>query len=187
MSAPTPGAVRRLRSAAFAVSAVGLAVGAHVTAGGALPALPLVVGLVALVEASATAMARRRRGTAGTAAGLVVAQALLHFAFAADSPHAGHGHMAHGGQFGGANAPTMLAAHALAAVVLGFLLSHGDRMAEWAVGLLVPIAVVAPFRPRASVRVLLVAPVTAALGRWVVGLHDVGRRGPPRAPAAVRA
>ncbi|WP_214405984.1 hypothetical protein [Pseudonocardia lacus] len=187
------GAVRRLRSVAFAVAAVGLAVGAHVTAGGSPPALPLVVGLAALVEAGATTMARRRRGTATTAAGLAAAQALLHVVFSAVEPaHAGYAdhaqHMAHGGHLVGAPTPAMFAAHGLAAVVLGFLLSHGDRMAGWALRLLVPVAAIAPFRPRVgSAAPPVVAVATAGLARWVVGLHDVSRRGPPRASAVARA
>jgi hypothetical protein len=181
VSAPT-GAVPRLRSAAFALAAVGLAVGAHVTAGGMLPAVPLAVGLVALVEAAATAWARNRRGAVTTAAALVVAQALLHVVLSAAEPsHAGHAH------HGSATTPGMLAAHGLAAVVLGFLLSHGDRMAGWAVGLLVPIVVVAPFRPRVGVRVLPATPAGTAAVRSAISLHDLSRRGPPRVPVAVGA
>jgi hypothetical protein len=180
---PTPGGVPRLRSAAFAAAAVGLAVGAHVTAGGGPPVVPLVVGLVALVEAVATAFARRRRGAVATGAALAGSQALLHVVLAAAEPsHAGHaGHAA------GVLTPAMLTAHALAAMVLGGLLSHGELVLGWALGLLVPIAAVVPFRPPAPTAVAVVVPVVHAARRWAVTLHDLSRRGPPAGSAAVRA
>jgi hypothetical protein len=174
-----------LRSGAFAVAAVGLAVGAHVSAGGALPAAPLIVGLAALIEAVVSTTGRRRRGPTAVAAGLLVTQALLHVVFAAtESSHAGHA--AHSEHLAGAASPAMLTAHALAAVVLGSSLSHGERLVEWAVGLLLPIVVIAPFRRPAATEVPQVPPVAAAPGRWVVGRHDRSRRGPPAGSCAVR-
>ena len=178
MTAPAPDPARRLRSTGFAAAAVGLAVGAHTTAGGAVPVLPLLVLLGTLVEASATAFARRRRGAAATGAALITTQAALHAAFLATEP----GHGAHA-----ALGPSMLLAHGLAALVLGWLLSHGETVLVRALARLLPVLAVVPFRPATVIHVLVRTPAGPQWRRPAVSLHDLSRRGPPGRHAAPRA
>jgi hypothetical protein len=88
---PTASDARSVRSGAFAVSAVSLSLGAHVTAGGDVPVVPLLLLLVALVDAASSTFARRPRGPIATAVALLAAQVVLHGAFMFAAPaHAAH-------------------------------------------------------------------------------------------------
>jgi hypothetical protein len=191
VTVPTSEGARRLRSAGFAAAAVGLAVGAHAGAGGALPALPLLIGLAALVGAGASASARRRRGPVTTGAALLATQVALHVVLSAAGPSHHGGHAAHADHAGWAAhlapSPGMLGAHALAALVLGWVLSHGEAAAGRAVALLVPVVAGPPPMPRPAARVHLRTWVAARRPRPAVTLHDLSRRGPPVAHTAARA
>jgi hypothetical protein len=165
---------------AFAASAVALGLGAHATAGGELPPLPLLVPLVVLVEAMSSTFARRPRGPLATAAALLASQLGLHAAFAFAAPtHAVHvGHV-----------PTleMLLAHGVAALVLAATLSRGEELISHAAGLLLPVAVLVPFRPGPpSFRLPVAAPGHRVPLRLGASLHDISRRGPPRRRSAAR-
>lgn len=174
---PSSGA-RRLRSAAFAASAVGLTLGAHVTAHGEPPDVLLLLLLVALVDATSSTFTRRPRGPVATAAALLVTQAVLHLAFVLATP----AHSAHA-----EHVPSlpMLVAHGIVAVVLAVVLSHGERLISHVARVLLPVAVLRPFRPLPVSR-LVVAVVPDDVPRGLGACpRDISRRGPPnRAPAA---
>lgn len=170
---PSSGA-RRVRSAAFAASAVGLTLGAHATAGGELPALPLVLLLVALVEAASSTFARRPRGPVATAGALLTAQVVLHGAFALATP-AGATHLAHVGH---AHSAPMLVAHGITVLVLAALLSHGERLIAHVARVLLPVALLRPFRSLPMTRLVVAVPRKVRL-RLAASVHDLSRRGPP--------
>lgn len=172
---PTSSGAHRVRSTAFAVSAVGLALGAHATAGGEPPVLPLLVLLVALVDAASSTFARRSRSPLATAAALLTAQVVLHGAFTLAGPvHAGHA--AHAGHL---PSVLMLVAHGIAALVMAFLLSHGERLIRRITRVLVPVAVLRPFRPRPATGPVVDVPTDVPSLRLPSSLHDLSRRGPP--------
>jgi hypothetical protein len=167
----TSSGARRVRSVAFAVSAVGLTAGAHVTAGGELPDVPQLLLLAGLVEAVSATFARRPRGPVATAGALLLAQVVLHFALVFATP----AHVAHVGDI---PSPSMLVTHGLAAVVLAALLSHGERLVARAARVLLPVAVLRPFRALPVSRLVVV--VLRDVPLRVVGcLHDISGRGPP--------
>jgi hypothetical protein len=178
----TSSGARRVRSTAFAVSAVGLTLGAHATAGGELPAVPLLLLLIALVEAASSTFARRPRGPIPTASALLSTQVVLHGAFAlAAPPHAGHSsHVSH------LPSVSMVVAHGIAALVLAFLLSHGERLIKRVGRLLLPVALLRPFRPRPASRLVVVVPRDVPPLRLAASLHDISRRGPPNPSLAAR-
>jgi hypothetical protein len=163
---------------AFAVSAVGLTAGAHVTAGGEPPDVPQLLLLVALAEGVSARFAGRPRSPVTTAAALLMTQVVLHFAFAFATP----GHVAH---LGSTPSLAMLVAHGLAAAVLGALLSHGERLIARVVRALLPVAVLRPFRVVPVTRLLVVAPRDVPL-RQGASLHDISGRGPPSTSLAAR-
>lgn len=174
----TSSGARRARSVAFTVSAVGLTAGAHVTAGGGPPDVPQLLLLVALVEAVSATFAGRPRGPVSTAAALLTAQVVLHFALAFATP----AHVAH---LGHTPSLPMLVAHGLAAVVLAALLSHGERLIARVARVLLPVAVRRPFRAVPVSRLLVVAPRDVPL-RLGPSLHDISGRGPPSPCLAAR-
>ena len=163
---------------AFAASAVGLTAGAHVTGGGEPPDIPQLLLLVALGEGVSARFARRPRGPLATAAALLTTQVVLHFAFAFATP----AHVAH---LGHTPSLPMLVAHGLAAVVLGALLSHGERLIARVLRALLPVAVLRPFRASPGSRLLVVAPRDVPF-RLGVSLHDISGRGPPSTSLAAR-
>lgn len=174
----TSSGARRLRSAAFAASAVALTLGAHVTAHGEPPDVLFLLVLVAPVDVMSSAFGRRPRGVVATTAALLTTQVLLHGAFVLAAP-------AHAAHTQPVPSAAMLAAHGIAAVLLAVLLSHGERLVGHAAGVLLPVAVLRPFRPSPVSRpavVALPAEVPPLLG---ARLHDISMRGPPsRFPAA---
>jgi hypothetical protein len=175
----TSSGARRLRSAAFAASAVGLTLGAHVTAHGEPPDVLFVLVLVALVDAMSSAFARRPRGPLATTAALLMSQVVLHIAFVLAAP----AHAAHAEHVLSA---AMLAAHGIAAVVLAVLLSHGERLVSHVARVLLPVAVLRPFRVLPVSRSVIVAvPSDVPLGLGVC-LHDISGRGPPNRSLAAR-
>jgi hypothetical protein len=174
----TSSGARSVRSAAFAVSAVGLSLGAHVTAGGEIPVVPLLLLLVAHVDAASSAFARRPRGPIATAVALLTAQVVLHGAFMVAAPaHAAHTHDIH--------SPRMLVAHGIAASVLAVLLSRGEQLIANVARVLLPVALLRPFRPLPASRLVVAVPSDVPPMRLAATLHDLSRRGPPdRSPAA---
>ena len=176
---PTSSGARSARSAAFAACAVGLAFGAHVTVGGEVPGfLPLLL-LGVLVEAASSTFARRPRGPLATGVALLSAQVVLHGAFMMAAP----AHMAHGSHL---PSPSMVVAHGIAALVLGVLLARGERLITCVARLLVPVALLRPFRSPPVRRLVLAAPVDVPRLRPAVTLHDLSRRGPPDRSLATR-
>jgi hypothetical protein len=175
---PTTSGACRARSAAFAASAVGLTLGAHVTAHGEPPGVPFLLLVVVLVEAMSSTFARRPRGPFATAAALLTAQVVLHVAFVLATP----GHAVHGDHL---SSRPMLVAHGIAAVVLAVLLSRGERLIAHVARLFLPVAVLRPFRPVAVGRLVVAASNHVPL-RLRASLHDISRRGPPSRPLAAR-
>ncbi len=170
----TSSGARRLRSAAFSASAVGLTLGAHVTAHGEPPDVLSLLVLVVLVDVVSSTFGRRPRGPVATSAALLMTQVVLHVAFVLAAP-------AHGEHV--LSAP-MLAAHGVAAVVLAVLLSHGERLIGHAAGVLLPVAVLCPFRAVPVSRVVVAAVTRDVPLRLGACLHDISGRGPPRRPHA---
>lgn len=163
--------VERVRATAFAASTVGLALGAHVTAGGVMPALPLLVLLVALTEGFFTAFAQRRRGPVEIGAALVGAQSALHCAFTLAAPPEHH--------TGVSPTPTMVLTHGVATLMLAVLLHRGEDVLAWVARLLLPLVVLLPYRPRSTTRVRLCTPTPVPLRSHRFLLPQLSRRGPP--------
>jgi hypothetical protein len=176
---PTSSGARSVRSAAFAACAVGLALGAHATAGGGVPDLLVLLLLGVLVEAASSTFARRPRGALATALALLSVQVVLHSAFMMAAP----AHMAHGSHL---HSPSMVVAHGIAALILGVLLARGERQITCVARLLVPVALLRPFRPLPVRRLVIAAPVDVPRLRPAVTLHDLSRRGPPDRCLATR-
>ncbi|WP_433281396.1 hypothetical protein ACQPZA_14710 [Pseudonocardia xinjiangensis] len=169
---PTSSGARRVRSAAFAACAVGLALGAHVTAGGEAPDVTLLLVLGVLVEAASSTFARRPRGAIATAVALLSAQVALHGSFMIAGP-------AHAAHVSHLPSPPMLVAHGLAALVLAVLLVRGEQLITRVARVLVPVALLRPFRPLPVRRLMIVPPGDVPRPRPTVTLHDLSRRGPP--------
>jgi hypothetical protein len=185
------GGVRAARLAAFSVTAMVLALGAHVLAGGPPPALLPTVAAVALPALAAGPLTRRRRGLLEIAVVLGAVQLALHevFAAAATGPlHAtGHVHaMGHADAatgLTGHSSLTMTGAHVVAVALTAALLTRGERLwhllVTWwrvlprlvrdAVGLL-PVPAPAPMVP-------VVRPAGSFPSYRAAGC--VVRRGPP--------
>jgi hypothetical protein len=176
---PTGSGARSARSVAFAVSAVSLSLGAHATAGGDVPDVPLLL-LVALVDAASSTLARRPRGPVATAVALLSAQVVLHGAFMFAAPD----HAAHAGHL---PSLPMVVAHGIAAFVLAVLLSHGERLITHVARVLLPVALLRPFRPLLATRLVVAVPSDVPPLRLAATLHDISRRGPPESSLAARA
>ena len=89
MEAPTRGATRIARAAAFGVATLTLATGAHILAGGALPSLMVLASLTLPLTMAAAVLTSRRCGPLLLLGSLAGAQVLLHealMAFAVHSP-----------------------------------------------------------------------------------------------------
>lgn len=175
---PDGATARRVRTAAFSLVTVGLAVGAHVAAGGVAPALPVLALLALLVDAGAGAFLRRPRGVLGTGLALAAGQIGLHAGFVMTSPT--HDSLGPGAVL---VSPAMAAWHALASLVLAAVLSHGEELLRRLLALVLPLHDIAFFE----------APARPAGPRWATtpfaGRHGRGfrlgctLRGPPRRPA----
>jgi hypothetical protein len=141
---------RWLRTGVFTLAMTLLATTAHLLAGGRLPAAGVTILAGLMVGCLAFPVTRRDRGLRSVVAGTVAAQAALHVAFAvsmagfAASPAAtgstGAGHMVMPTGTSGVSVeqawtalrletptPTMLAAHALAALALAVGLRRGEQ------------------------------------------------------------
>ena len=173
--------VRALRLGAFSATATVLALGAHVLAGGAPPAVLATVAAVALPAVAAVALSRRRRRFLEISVVLGAVQVVLHELFsAAPAGGSGHAHLAHVGH---SSDPWMPVTHTLAVVATALLLAYGEQvlrlMAVWwrAVPAVLRAAVVPAIVGR--------SPVLAVAARLRCGslslraCSSVVRRGPP--------
>lgn len=150
---------------------------AHVAAGGEVPQPLWLAAFGALVYAASVPVLRRRAGIGVVLPALVVAQVIGHAWLVALVPagHAGHGH--EGGALLGLT-PSMLAAHAAAALVTGVMWAVRRRVVEVLVHWSAPGLLPAP----ASLRDRAVPVVVRASGRLLDGVAPT--RGPPAvAPA----
>ncbi|WP_426302130.1 hypothetical protein [Arthrobacter sp. R-11] len=196
-----------LRSAALALAILSLATGAHVIAGGTLPALPLVLALLALTGLATTAATRFKLGLPAVAALLGGGQVLLHEAFTAlgpvtagpvsagpvaEAPHVHHALLPAVGDvvadglqhLDAADSPFgwfMLAGHVLASAASALLFAKGEQalwqLASW----LRPLwRVLAPlFTPDAGTRPAAAGAPSAFIPRPWRNLRQGSRRGPP--------
>ena len=201
-TAPARGSARVVRSSLFGGSAVLMALTAHVVGGGAAPSWGLVAVLVLAASVVTNGLAGRRRGHPSVMSALLLSQVLLHQAFSvlaggmtcSVAPMAGMHHpmpagLTHrpgmvaactpAGAGMHAMAPRMLIGHALAAMLLAVLLSHGERAVWWVLTWFlppVPTRAVPPLGPASSGPVALVSSIRPPRGPLSGG---VGRRGPP--------
>lgn len=173
--------VRALRLAAFATTATVLALGAHVLAGGAPPAVLPTAAAIAVPAGAAVALTRRQRRFLDLSVVLAAVQVVLHEVFAA-APAAGPGfdHQVHVGH---SQDPWMPATHTLAVLITALLLTRGERMlhllATW--WRAVPAVWRALSSPVAPIR-RLTTPVAVPVGPVPASLRacaPVVRRGPP--------
>jgi hypothetical protein len=150
MCAPTRGATRWARAAAFGVGVLTIAAGAHVAGGDALPSLTVLALLAIPVTVAAFALTSRRCGLALLLGSMAAAQVLLHQTLmalatpvpgdmpgqmSATSASAMGGHamaQAEGRSF------TMTAAHVVATVVTAWLLARGEQALWQLVSRLLP-------------------------------------------------
>ncbi|SDR85159.1 hypothetical protein SAMN04488543_0615 [Friedmanniella luteola] len=188
---PLAGPVRALRAGVLGTTSLGLALGGHLAAGGARPALTLLLvcaGLLGLTAVTATA---RRVRLPLLVPLLGVQQALLHLVFDAGSgaaacgavdQHAGHAAGAALSCAPGTVAMTMpgwpmTLAHVLATLATAWLLLRGED-ALWALAdRAVRAAAAAPTRRRPRAVVRRVAPLPALVA--VSALSPAAPRGPP--------
>ncbi|AFR31249.1 hypothetical protein [Arthrobacter sp. Rue61a] len=136
------------RAAAVAVTVLALAAGAHLLAGGELPAFPVMTALAAVVALSAVMLAGTKMTAPVLAGYLGTCQAGLHLAFSAlsgaGSPLTGNSH--HPGSVAGPGiveasvphehlsndaSPGMLGMHIVAVLVTALLMARGEA-ALWA-------------------------------------------------------
>lgn len=173
--------VRALRLAAFATTATVLALGAHVLAGGAPPAVLPTAAAIVVPAGAAVLLTGRRRRFLDIAVVLAAVQVVLHEVFAA-APAAGTG-VGHQVHVGHSQDPWMPVTHALTVLITALLLTHGERMlhllATW--WRAVPAVWRALSSPVVPVR-RLTMPVAAPVGPAPASLRacaPVVRRGPP--------
>jgi hypothetical protein len=181
---------RALRAAAASGISTVVAATAHTLAGAGAPPWWLLATVTLLAWPSAVWLVGRRSSLARTAATVLVAQGLLHVAFAAvgtDSPQAasGHEHTTAGAALNLAAGghlhldAGMIAAHLLAALVTVALLTRGERIlravARGVRRLLARPGVVAA-APTPDAVPLAVAALVPATRRF---LSVLSRRGPP--------
>ena len=196
--------LRLPRAGAVALTVLTLAAGAHVAAGGQLPALPILAAVAAVVGLSAVLLAGRKMTVPRLAGYLGTSQVVLHLAFSrladagtsgpAGQPH--HGSTAAG--WGPAETPapyehlaadagsTMTLLHLAATLLTAILLARGEAalwaLAAWlkplqgilGTGTIPPRFRVLPARPRT-------VPVKAAVP------GQVGVRGPPHTFCSIQA
>ncbi|MDQ0822812.1 hypothetical protein QFZ79_000552 [Arthrobacter sp. V4I6] len=191
-----------VRSAMLATAAVTLAAGAHVLAGGHLPAPGILLGLLALISLAATAATRLRLNSATMTALLGAGQLVLHEAFSvfgsaftpAASGAAKGSH--HAAPFTAPLAAgpaelhipdsqltvAMLAGHALATIACALLLAKGeDALWSLAAWLRPLVQLPAPVTPDAVASpAVAIWPAEAAPLPWRNLRFDC-RRGPPSA------
>ncbi|CAN3128260.1 hypothetical protein ACNUDN_10120 [Mycobacterium sp. smrl_JER01] len=169
---------RRVRGALVGACSAALTLGAHAAAGGALPgggALVLALLLCATVGALSAVVDVEGRTAqwAATTAALGIAQALGHVALTVTGHH--HG----GGEF--TAAPAMVAAHALAAILLGAAIAAVEYLYLVCISVLCWLRLFtrrmmrpAPRAARRSTTIVVARPVLAT---------GLGMRAPPPAVA----
>ena len=206
MDAPTRGATRLARAAAFGVATLALAAGAHVAGGGGLPSMTILALLAVPVSVAAVALTGHRCGPVQLLAAMTVAQVLLHqtlMALTVQAPggmagpmppvsaSAMGGHVmaqAEGWSVAVADgwSVTMTAAHVAATVVTALLLARGEQ-ALWQLGQLVSrLLPVLPSEPIVVGRGCLQTPALVSVPglRPSVASSGLGLRGPPARFAA---
>ena len=197
---PASGGVRALRAAVLAAVTLSLAAAAHVVGGGEVPGLSVLVIAVVPLALGSALLTRSRLGALSVLAWLAPVEALLHGFFGATaSDHlatefsGGHGHgaavagmpltesmgstslvAASGAGHAGVG---MLVAHAVATVLTGFALSHGERVLWLLWESLRPTLVMAPV-PLRRAPALLVAGAAAGMPS-PAPLRFSSPRGPP--------
>jgi hypothetical protein len=189
---PLVGWWRLARVAGLGLSTYGLAVGAHVAAGGGWPGWPISLMLAALLGVSGVALTTRRRGLPTLLAVLAVGQTALHVLFTrldstASCGVTGLGHHATAVSCGpptevgsaGMAMPSlpMLVAHLAATAATAWLLARGEAWLWRTLRSAVTTPDLAPIDESAWVPVVLRTSVRSTVRR-------TGRdapRGPPRA------
>jgi hypothetical protein len=198
---------RVLRATALAAVAVALALAAHRRGGGIAPSAVTHAQSVLVMSVVIGLLLVRRRSVTGLLVGLGASQLLLHQWFALATPGACAGHLATylpGGHLltsvlpwgvlaqtaracattGDASATMLtvaIAAHALAALLTGALVTRGEAMLSCAVALVLPaLPTLIPVRPAtARADATLVQVLSGTLAH-----RHVDRRGPPVAACA---
>jgi len=179
MSVPArrPAVLGATRGVLLAVSAAVLSVTAHRVADGGLPDPAMTVLLTALFGWTATALARKARGTVATITLLGAAQLVMHLLLTTLAENHDMAAMR-----GSGTGPAMIFAHAVATLLTALLLARADAT------LLAVLAVLRAILPRLltplpvpAAAPALVPARTAAPGHLVgVDLRRIrGRRGPP--------
>ncbi|UVJ40226.1 hypothetical protein [Arthrobacter sp. CJ23] len=189
-----------LRSAALSATIVALAAGAHVLAGGQLPAAPVLLALLALTGLVTTTATRFKLGFPVLGALLGAGQLALHEAFTVFSPlgitapgqsghHLGTGSPVPGIDAGAAHlheldAPLgwlMLTGHVLASAASALVLAKGEQalwqLAAWLRPLLRVLRLV--FRPDAGSSPVASGATALFTPRPWRNLRQDNRRGPP--------
>lgn len=192
--------MRALRAGILAAVTLALAAAAHVAGGGQLPGLPVLVVALGPLALGSALLTRRRLGTLALLAWLAPVEAVLHGFFGATATGAlttggpaGHAHAAAGVGMpltetaGGVTlvgatgtdhgGTTMLVAHAVATLLTGLALSHGERVLWLLWETLRPSLVVAPV-PLVRAPALRVADAAAGMPS-AAPLRFTGPRGPP--------
>ncbi len=187
-----------LRSGAISLVIVLLAAGAHVIGGGELPAVPVLLALVALTGLAATLATRFKLNFTAMTALLGTSQLALHEAFTALSPVTatapGNSHHAaeslnpllytatpHLHELGTTLGTAMFAGHILATIGSAVILAKGEA-ALWQLAAWLRPLVALPtllFRPDAGASPIAVSTPDVFLPRPWRNLRQDSRRGPP--------
>ena len=199
---PAGGGVRALRAGVLAAVTLGLAAAAHVVGGGQVPGLPVLAVALGPLALGSALLTRRRLGPIALLAWLAPVEAILHGLFAATATGAltmgvtgGHAHAAAAAGMpltestgsatlvaasGAGQAGTgILVAHAVATVLTGLALSHGERVLWLLWESLRPTLVMAPV-PLVRAPALVVADAGAGMPS-PAPLRFTSPRGPPLA------
>jgi len=180
---------RLLRGLVVAATGAALGVAGHLAGGGPVPAMPALLGLVALAAAACTVASDRQWSFTRLMVALSGIQLLVHLTMCLGMSHGGAtGQPAavHGSQVGAGAAPglVMLAGHAGAAAVMAWLLRHGEELFVRGVERLRRRT---PWPTLAAAADLLGSATAPRGSRATWALHplsgSLARRGPP-APAA---
>lgn len=183
-SSPAP--LRRLRALLLTAVVFSLSAAGHLAGGGVLPEPGAAAVMFALMLQPVMLLTARRLSFGALMAVLVIGQAVLHQAFIAFSPMAGHGAMAHHGAVAQAGpmheSLAMFAGHLAAAVVAGWFLGRSEaslwQLLAWLRPLVtVLVTAVVPARPpQVFIRNPLLVP-----SPWR-NIPANSLRGPPSAP-----
>lgn len=168
--------LRVVRGGVLATVALLAGAGGHALAGGALPSIPVLAGLLAALTPIAALLLGRRTDALQAGLLLVLGQAVVHLALmgTADAAH-------HGVDGGHGATPTMLLAHLVAAGIGGLWLAAGER-ALWTVLDLALVRLVAVLALRRPLPVPGAARVVPAPEPPALRDRAERRRLPARAP-----